>query len=287
MKIRPLQTLIIGALLALSCSKEESFEKKRADANDKGPLLVKMTMQYAGASYTGVTTLAYDNNKKLTGIKNKFEGEVNEPYIEEESVYYRNSKGVIERLVTIGHIYDEDGNFVQKDSVVLNLYYNGGAQYTHGIRTSLNIVNEPVKDSIVYTYNDKERIAQVKVLRKAPGSNGYADEQVTGYTYDEKGNVSTMTIRFADYGVLNPPQFINFQYNDKFSPIDFGNEALLNGFIMDGLNSPHCLTGISDDTEPDNSWNMSYEYNDLNKPVKGVYSNPVTQEKISYSFFYQ
>ena len=48
-----------------------------------------------------------------------------------------------------------------------------------------------------------------------------------------------MTIRFTGYGVLNPPQVINFQYND------------------------------------------------LNKPVKGEYSNPVTQQKISYSYFYQ
>lgn len=282
-----LLTLLGGILFFISCSKEKSFEKRKADTDNPGPLLVKMTMQYAGASYTGVTTLSYDNNKKLASIKNRYEGEVNDPYIEEEYVYYRNSKAVVERLVTIGDIYDEDGNFMIRDSVVLNLHYTGGGRYTYGIRTSLNIANETIKDSIIYIYNDKERIAQVKVLRKAPGSSAYADEQVTAYTYDGKGNITTMAIRFADYGVLNPPQIINFQYNDKLSPADFGDEALLNGFVMDGLNSPYCLTGINDDTEPDNSWDMSYEYNDLNKPAKGVYSNPVTQETISYSYFYQ
>lgn len=282
-----LLALLTGVLFFTSCSKEASFEKKKANINDKGPLLVKVTMQPDGATYTGVITLTYDNNKKLVNIKSELEGEVDEPYIEQEIVYSRNSEGVIERLVQIEDIYDEDGNFMLKDSVALTLYLTGSGQYRHGIRISFNINNDQVRDSIIYTYNDKERIAQVKVLRKLPGSNVYADEQVTGYTYDEKGNISVMMIQFADYGVLNPPQAISFQYNDKLSPMNFGNEALLNGFIMDGLNSPHCLTGISDVTEPDHSWNMSYEYNDLNRPVKGVYNNPVTQEKMNYTYFYQ
>lgn len=272
--------------LALSCSKEESFEKKKADADREGPLLVKVTMQYVGVSYTSVVTLAYDNNRRLLNVKNKIEGEVGEPYMEQESVYYRNSKGVIERLVDIWNVYDEDGNFVLKDSVVLTLYLTGSGQYRHGIRTSSDLSNNPVKDSLVYTYNSKGRIAQVNILRKNPNSNEYADEQVTAYTYDEKDNITIMTIRFAVNG-QDPPQVMNFAYNEKLSPMNFGDEALLNGFVMDGFNSPHCLTGINDITEPDNNWNMSYEYNDLNKPVKGVYQNPVTQEQINYSYFYQ
>lgn len=273
-------------VLALSCSKEESFEKKKSDTDKEGPLLVKVTMQYAGASYMGVVTLAYDNNRKLINIKNKIEGEVDEPFIEQESVYYRNSKGLIERLVAIENIYDEDRNLLLKDSVVLDLHLTGSGQYLYGIRTSLNTSGAKVKDSIIYTYNSKGRIAQVKVLRKNPNSNEYVDEQVTVYTYDGKDNITIMTIQFAVNG-QDPPQVINFEYNNKLSPMNFGDEAFLNGFIMDGLNSPHCLTGISDLTEPDNSWNMSYEYNDLNKPVKGVYNNPVTREKINYSYFYQ
>lgn len=272
-------------VLAFSCSKEESFERRNSGQDNDGPLLVKVTMQYPGASYTSVTTLAYDNNKKPVNIKSEIEGEIDEPYMEQEIVYHRNNKGVIESLVQIEETYDESGNLLLKESATLNLHFTGDGQYMYGIRTFSGSAGE--KDSIIYTYNGKGHIAQVKVLGKDPNSNIYADEQVTAYTYDEKGNISIMTIQFADYGVLNPPQIINFQYNEKLSPMNFGDEALLNGFIMDGLNSPHCLTGISDITEPDNTWNMSYEYNDLKKPVKGVYHNPVTQEKINYSYFYQ
>lgn len=286
MKFFRLTPLLALMVLALSCSKEESFEKKKSDTDKEGPLLVKVTMQYVGVSYTSVVTLAYDNNRKLVNVKNKIEGQVDEPFMEQESVYYRNSKGAVERLVDIGNIYDEDRNLLLKDSVVLELHLTGNGQYLNGIRTSLNISGAKVKDSLIYTYNSKGRIAQVKILRKDLHSNEYADEQVTAYTYDEKGNITIMTILFAVNG-QDPPQVINFAYNDKLSPMNFGDEAFLNGFVMDGFNSPHCLTGITDLTEPDNSWNMSYEYNNLNKPVKGVYNNPVTQEKINYSYFYQ
>ncbi len=285
MKFFRLTPLLVLMVLALSCSKEESFEKKKSDTDKEGPLLVKVTMQSVGVSYTSVVTLAYDNNRKLVNVKNKIEGQVDEPFMEQESVYYRNGKGIIERLVDIGNIYDEDRNLLLRDSVVLDLYLTGIEQYLYGIRTSLNTSGAKVKDSIIYTYNSKGRIAQVKILRKNPYSNEYADEQITAYAYDDKDNITIMTIQFAVNG-QDPPQVINFSYNDKLSPMNFGDEAFLNGFVMDGFNSPHCLIGINDLTEPDNSWNMSYEYNDLNKPVKGVYNNPVTQEKINYSYFY-
>ncbi len=63
MNPKSLLVLLTGIFVFISCSKEESFEKKRADIDDKGPLLVKVTMQPAGATYTGVITLAYDNHK--------------------------------------------------------------------------------------------------------------------------------------------------------------------------------------------------------------------------------
>lgn len=286
MNPKSLLVLLTGILFFISCSKEESFEKKRADIDDKGPLLVKVTMQPAGASYTMAAILAYDNNKRLVNIKDKLEGEIDEPYAEEESVYYRNATGMIERMVGIVNIYDENGDLQERDSVVLNLNFTADGQYTYGLRTVLFSSNNPVMDSIAYSYNDKGRIALVDVFRKDAYSSGYEREQTTGYNYDEKGNISTMTIMFADNG-QDPPQVIGFQYNDKLSPMNFGDEALLNGFALEGLNSPHCLTSIRDLSEPDISWEMSYEYNDFNKPAKGVYNNVLTQEKINLTYFYQ
>ena len=281
-----LLALLTGALFFISCSKEKSFEKRKADTDNKGPLLVKVTMQPVGASYTIVAMLAYDNNKKLVNMKNELEGEVDEPYAEEESVYYRNAKSMIERMVVVMNFYDESGDFQGRDSVLLNLHFTSGGQYTYGVRTILSSSSDPVTDSIVYSYTDKDRIGLVKIFRKETNGNAYSDEQTTSYVYDVDGNITAISIKFNVNG-QDPPQVLTFQYNDKFSPVNFGDEALLNGLVMEGFNSPNCLSGMNDPSEPDASWEMSYDYNDFNKPAKGVYNNAVTQEKINLTYFYQ
>jgi hypothetical protein len=284
MNPKSLLVLLTGIFVFISCSKEESFEKRNTDTDEKGPMLVKVTMQPVGATYTNVITLAYDNHKRLMNIKDKLEGEIDEPYVEEESVYYRNAAGMIERMVGILNVYDENNSLQERDSVALNLHFTAGGQYTYGLRT-VSFSSNSVTDSIAYSYNDKERIALVDIFRKDAYSS-YEREQTTRYNYDEKGNISTMTIMFADNG-QDPPQVIAFEYNDKLSPMNFGDEALLNGFVLEGVNSPHCLTSIHDVSEPDISWEMSYDYNDFNRPAKGVYNNTLTQEKINLTYFYQ
>lgn len=280
-----LLTLLSGILFFISCSKEKSFEKRKADTN-AGPLLIKVISQSTDASYSAVTTFGYDSQKRLVNLKNEFEGAVNEPYIEQEYRYYRNAKGFIERMVDVWDIFDESGNFQSKDSVVLNLHGTSGGKYVYGIRTFLHSPDDWTKDSIVYSYNDKGRIALINIFRMDSNNNAYTGEQTTMYTHDGKGNIATMTIKFSANG-QDPPQVISFRYNDKLSPMNFGDEALLNGFALEGLNSPYCLSGINDPSEPDASWEISYDYNDFNKPATGVYSNTVTQEKINLIYFYQ
>ncbi|HTN05450.1 hypothetical protein [Agriterribacter sp.] len=286
MNLKPLLILLTGALLVISCRKEESFEKKKAEDDNKGPLLVKTTMQSSGASYLVTVTFKYDAKKRLLNVKNDYEGTVNEPYAEQESSFIRNDKGMIKTITDIWNVYDEGNNLILRDSIALNLNFTAEGKYTYGIRTFLDTDNKKIRDSIAYEYNSKGRISRVKIFRKTGDNTEYKDFQNTGYTYDEKENITTMTVRFFENDP-DPQQVINFQYNDKLAPMNFKDEALLNGFLMDGLNTPHCLTGISDITEPDNTWNMSYEYNDFNKPAKGVYSNDVTQEKVNLTYFYQ
>lgn len=280
-----LLTVLSGILFFISCSKEKSFEKIKADTNN-GPLLIKVISQSTDASYASVTTFGYDSRKRLINLKNEFEGAVNEPYIEQEYRYYRNAKGFIERMVDVWDIFDEAGNFLSRDSVVLSLHGTSDGKYVYGIRTFLHSPDDWTKDSIVYSYNDKGRIALINIFRMDSNSNAYTGEQTIMYTHDGKGNIATMTIKFSANG-QDPPQVISFRYNDKLSPMNFGDEALLNGFALEGLNSPYCLSGINDPSEPDASWEISYDYNDFNKPATGVYSNTVTQEKINLTYFYQ
>lgn len=279
--------LLTGMLFFISCSKEESFEKKKADDDNKGPLLVKTTMQPSGASYLVTVTFKYDDKKRLLNVKNDYEGIVNEPYSEQESSFIRNDKGMINTITDIWNIYDEDNNLLWRDSVALNLNFTPEGKYTYGIRVFLDTDNKKISDSIAYEYNSKGRISQVKIFRKTGDNPEYKDFQNTGYAYDEKENITTMTIRFFENDP-DPQQVLNFQYNDKISPMNFKDEALLNGLLMEGGNTPHCLTGIRDLTAPENNCDISYdEYNKFEKPVKATYIYLSTQEKVNYTYFYQ
>lgn len=287
MNPKSLLILLTGMLFFISCSKEESFEKKKADDDNKGPLLVKTTMQPSGASYLVTATFKYDDKKRLLNVKNDYEGIVNEPYSEQESSFIRNDKGMINTITDIWNVYDEDNNLLWRDSVALNLNFTPEGKYTYGIRVFLDTDNKKISDSIAYEYNSKGRISQVKIFRKTGDNAEYKDFQNTGYAYDEKENITTMTIRFFENDP-DPQQVLNFQYNDKISPMNFKDEALLNGLLMEGGNTPHCLTGIRDLTAPENNCDISYdEYNKFEKPVKATYIYLSTQEKVNYTYFYQ
>src|SRR5690606_26625673 len=119
------------------------------------PLLVKMTTQPAGFNYTMVTHLEYDNNRKLIRLNSVFEGEVDELHKTDESKYIRNSDGMIKQIISEQKLYDEDGKYLGKDSMTMNLFVNTLKQYEYGIISFVFASNEIQTDSIKYTYNEK------------------------------------------------------------------------------------------------------------------------------------
>ncbi|HRP30634.1 MAG TPA: hypothetical protein PKV73_02040 [Agriterribacter sp.] len=287
MNPKTLLLFLSGILIFISCGKEESFEKKRAEVDHSGPLLVKVTEQSPGASYLKAATFTYDTHKRLQSMRNNIEGTINEPYAEQETSYFRNDKGMIKTVSNIQNVFDENKNLLLRDSIVLNLNFTAEGRYIYGIRTLFDTDNKKIRDSLVYDYNAKGRMAQVTVFRKIDDNGDYKDFQYTTYAYDEKENISTMTIKFAENG-QDPPQVLTFLYNDKISPMNFEDEALLEGFIMQGLNSPNCIINVSDLTEPDNNWDIHYnEFHTSGKPLKATHTNISTREKINTTYFYQ
>lgn len=287
MKLLYLLLLQVLVLSIFSCSKEESFERRRVSDEKNDPLLVKMTTQPAGFNYTMVTHLEYDNNRKLIRLNSVFEGEVDELHKTDESKYIRNSDGMIKQIISEQKLYDEDGKYLGKDSMTMNLFVNTLKQYEYGIISFVFASNEIQTDSIKYTYNEKGRISRVEVYSKPDNTADYVPSQLTNYTYDENENIIKMIIEFTE-NVQDPPQVLNLKYNTNPSPMNMGDEALLQGFLVPfALFSPNCLIELTDLTERDNTWNITYEYNDLNKPTKGIFSNPVTNEVLNYTYFYQ
>lgn len=286
MKIFQIIQILALIILACSCTKEQSFERKSEQEENKGPLLVKVTVQAPGSTYTVINNFEYDDNKRLIKMKYEYDGKVNAIHSVDETNYMRDQNGMIRSIIGQSIIYDENETFLEKYNLTTNLVSTTQGQYKFGIRTLSNSFNEKITDSISYTYNNKERIAVTDVFRKDPNSSEYQRDQISTYLYDEKGNISSITIKFSING-QDPPQVLNFQYNDKLPAANWGDETLLDGFFMAGFSSPNNLIAISDLSEPEENWNISYEYNSLNKPEKGVYYNPVTEEKLFYSYFYQ
>lgn len=287
MNPKSLLFVLPAILLFVSCSKESSFEKRKDNPDETGPLLIKTTTQSSAASYTIATTFSYDAQKRLLNLKNNYEGTINEPYAEQETSFIRNNKGAVTTIFDIWNIYDEDDILTLQDSITLNLNVTAEGKYTYGIRAFLDPDNKTIRDSIAYGYNGKGRINKVEIFRKKGNANFYEAFQKTDYTYDENSNITITTIRFFE-NIQDPVQEISFTYNDKIAPMNFKDEALLSGFFMEGFNSPHCLTGIKDITAPDNNWTIKYdEYNKAEKPVKATYTNLTTQEKINVAYFYQ
>lgn len=284
-KVSPVLLLIV---IAMSCSKEESFERFDPNDNKKEEmLLVKVTQQPVGASYMGINLLTYDENQRLIHIVGKIEGKVDNPYMLEENTYFRNQRGDIDSILSVGVTYDKNGNSVRRDSTLTRLYSKGDGQYVYGILTFIDEDQNVIKDSLVYTYDNNRRIIQVKVMTKFNNNPpDYDDFQVTTYDYDERGNVSVMTILFAEND-QDPPQVVKFKYNDKPSPFDIGNEGKLLGFLTQGLDSPNGLINVLD-SEEEGSWEISYDqFNGAGKPLKALWTNLTTQEKINYTYYYQ
>lgn len=281
-KVFPVLAFIV---IAMSCSKEESFERERS-GDKKEMLLVKVTQEPVGESYKGVNTLSYDKNGKLIHYINKIEGKVDGPYSEGEEIYYRNDKGNIDSILSIAKGYDEDGKLVETDSVLVKLYTSNTGEYKYGISFFEDDDGNRYLDSLVYTYDNSGRIVQVRLLLKMNNSLNYVDYQTSTYSYDDNGNVSALAIKFFGNN-QDPPQMLTFGYNDSLSPFDLGNDGRLMGFISLGINSRNGLVSITD-SEDGAVWQINYdEFNSEKKPVKALWTNLTTQEKINYTYYYQ
>lgn len=281
--------IVILAVFIGSCGKEVSVEKKvtqppvDSSGNGDGTLLVREVIYNEGSSDSSINILSYDDQKRLISVTNCLEGFGNASYAEGDEIYTRNSAGMIEKIVDFARFY-ENGSLQSKDTVTCVLH-NDGSKYTYGIRTSRKSSGEIVNDSLLYTYNNNGQINMFQSLR--PDVSGiYFETQRTTYVYDNKGNITTMTIRFVDNG-NDPPQVISLTYDDKVAALNIGSEALLNGFGT-GLGSPSNIIKVEDlSADAPQLTTYSYTYNSYNKPVAAVMTDQIENKKANIVYYYK
>ncbi len=282
MNLKLLLALLTGSLFFISCSKETSFERGSSVLPQEG-LLMKFTTRLTGANDSNTISFTYDAQKKVTSINSMHEGQTNNAYLDQDIIFYRNSRGLADRVVETDTTFDNDGIPQFVDVISYEMHSGTDDKYVYSIKAFSDGLGQPIRDSVTYSYSG-DKIALVNVFRK--DSSGYFETQRTSYDYDAKGNIITMSIQFADfYHVLEPPQLISLQYNDKLSPVDIGNDGLYGGLLLPGMNSPNCIVSLKDPSFPQ-SLTWSYEYNSWDKPEKAVFTDLVTLERADIYYYY-
>lgn len=283
--------LLFAVVLFSACSKEKSFEQKIANpvdttGNPSGGLLVKMVGKPEGKTDSTIVTFGYNTAGKITNMFSTTVGLIDEEYNESEVKYYRNNSGMINRYVHIEKVR-KNSTVLYSDSIVHTLHLNAG-HYIYTIREVPDEPGKPILDSIVYSYDNKDRFSSVVIWRKdKDNGNQLFKFQETVYTYDGKNNIAMMSITFKDdIDTNDPPQIIKLTYGDKSSPINLGVDGQLDGFITHGFSSPNNLLLLDNPDFPQKT-SYSYEFNAASKPVKAVETDLLTREKININYYYK
>ncbi|MBX3253175.1 MAG: hypothetical protein KF862_03450 [Chitinophagaceae bacterium] len=282
--MKSLLIMLLGTLLLFSCSKEGSFERDTDDpVVPEGGLLTKTITKEDGSTDSIVTTFFYDSEKRIRKI-NTLHVSTDDLNIEAEYRYYRNSSGLVERYVEFARFLD-NGVPLYEDSVI-GIVHNNGTQYTYSIFKGLNLSGDPFSDSAVYAYNNKGQLSDYKLYDIDYDNREFVSHHTT-YSYDAKDNISIIRMEFKDDSQSNdPPQIISLQYDDKVSAMNFGSDMLLTGFYSLGLCNPSNETRYEDPSQS-SSINMSYEYNNINKPVKSIQTDVSGGRKATMNYYYQ
>lgn len=282
--MRAFLTILVGTLLFISCSKEDSFERPTDEPPvPQGGLLSKTVAKDDGATDSTVTTFFYDSNKKIRKINSLPVGIADDIYFETEFRYYRNSTGLVERYVEFYRLWD--GSMPLGVDSVIVIIYNNGTQYTKAIIEGRDLGGDPFKDSATYSYNDKGQISEFKKYSTDMDDIEFLEDHTT-YTYDSKGNITIMQLDFEDNSQSNnPTQIISFLYDDKVGAINMGPDGLLTGLF------PGAFSSVSNVVKMDDSVNgtatLAYEYNSTNQPVKSIQTDVTSGDKATMTYYYQ
>jgi hypothetical protein len=266
--------LTLVTLTLWSCQKEISYTG--------GPVtiikdsLVTRTVARSGADST-TDAYTYDANKRLT-LQQTTSTDPN--YIEEDRKIVRNAQGIIQKIIYSSDEY----RLMGVDSVIFNVSSTGG-RYQNKTST-VSLPGWVMKDSTVYTYNTSGFITMAETFRQLNG-NGYGPAEKLEYTYSRDTNVLTEKMWVYDAGSYQWFYTYTNEYNNGINPLYFGNEAML---LENGTYSRHLGSRAVQEYD-DTVWNetiqMSYTFNTINKPQTALWSLQNSGTNYAITFYYE
>lgn len=262
-----LALLALTTLVAVSCTKEKSFEVENGNTggggNNDGDLLAKIVIQLGPDSTT--TSFGYDAGKRLISEANK--GPIT--FMSDDSLVRitRNAAGIIDKF----EVYPSDPT---EETEVWFVRYDAGAKrYTNRITKD---ANGNVVDSIGYSYNSTGHI--VSQYWQIDFGGGVLAVLKDTLIYDGVGNITKVVTSEFDGTSWEDLGEQTMTYDSKTNPLKLGTEAvLLDRHQYYGDNNLTKATLIDyDDPSQSQEISLTYTYNASSKPLTAAIGLPGT-----------
>ncbi|MBX3253174.1 MAG: hypothetical protein KF862_03445 [Chitinophagaceae bacterium] len=288
--------LTLLSLFFTACQKEVSTElpgePQLPDDDIPDPVQTRLPERIVtvyGAEDSVVLRFFYDSNGKLVKITDESLGNdlINVRYNNSELRLYRNSEGIIERLVPVSFHY-EGFDLQRTDSSVYHVFYDPlNKQYTHSIHYVILDPYYPsgvTRDSIAYSYNNKGQLNLQQVFRKDLSANNYFEAERLEYTYNNADNIIKIrgNENYDNTGDPLTDYFID-EYDNKLNPLNFGYECLLMGIDRYGWPSTNNYIKTHAENYQDE---YVYTYNEFDLPETMVFWEGGVQHYIT-KFYYR
>jgi hypothetical protein len=253
------------AIVLFSCQKEPSTEDPGnggGGGSSNGDLLVKMVSKTGSETLT--TTFTYDANKKI--INHKITGRQNGVDITDEYRFYRNSSGIIIRMVQVPPVVAGAGI----DSVV-SIVHHDGTKYTSYV-SEIGALGFSVLDSVAISYNGSGKPIRTDQFQSMPFSGGYTASGKDEYIYQGDNLVQTdmYTYNAATLG-FDLDGTSKSTFDNKAASLNLGAEGIL--FNADAISANNIIKtdvnyiGVP---VPNLLTTITYTYNASNRPSTAV-----------------
>ena len=271
---------ILTASLALlsigmfSCQKE--VKDIFASGGSSGNRLVKVVSK--SGSDSSVLAFGYNSSNKLTSLNSlAFSGGTTTTFSLRAE---RNSQGIIQKVITISDQYQQYG----LDSVTTIVSYQGGHYSTEV--TTIDLGGITAADSVSLTYDANGKVIKEESFFVALGSADTMSKNE--YTYSGN-NIASMKVYSYDPSTSSYELVTTYtydQYDDKLSPMYFGNDAFVFGSpIFDSYNNP--LKSSVWTLVATQSYTTTYTYNSANKPVTATSTIQPANTTATGTYYYQ
>lgn len=272
---------LLAAGVALLCIGLFSCQKEVTDifnntGSSSGGQLVKVISK--SGSDSSAMSFGYNSSKKLTDLNSVSVTNGNTSSFSMRAE--RNAQGIIQKVIIKSDQYQQYG----LDSVITTVSYQAGHYSTEV--TSIDLGGITAEDSVSLSYDAGGKVIKEESFFVALGSADTMSKNE--YTYSGN-NISSMKVYSYDPTTSSYQLVTTYtydQYDDKLSPMYFGNDAFVFGSpLFNSYNNP--LKSSQTVLGTTQTYSVTYTYNSANKPATATSTIQPGNTTATGAYYYQ